>query len=72
MKMNKKIIIIAIVIGILIILAGYFLMSRQSGKETFQEQKTPSLETEDKMAEDTPFDTNDNLDQAIEDLKFIE
>ena len=64
-----KKIIIAIIIFILLGV-GYFLFSqfpRLNLKQTDQKQETAPV-----SSEKIPFDTNDNLDQAIEDLYQIE
>lgn len=72
----KKIIIV--IIAIALVGAGLFLISKKLSKltsreTTEQQEKTlPPQEMPISSSEKIPFDTNDNLDQAIQDLNQIE
>ena len=65
----RKIIIAIIVIVILGV--GYFLISKQSLKSNFQ-QNNQQQESGQSASEKMPFDTDDNLDEAIEELNQIQ
>jgi len=65
----KKIIIFIIVI--IVLGMGIFFIFKNSPKLIPQEA-APEKEAELSPSEKIPFDTNDNLDQAIEDLNQIE
>ncbi|MER3407069.1 MAG: hypothetical protein C4278_01435 [Patescibacteria group bacterium] len=81
--MNKNIIIIiVIIIAIGLIGVGYFLISKKSPtlplseleRETVEQhtEKLPPQETIPLPSEKKPFDTNDNLDQALQELEELE
>lgn len=69
----KKTIVILIVVALLLI-AGYFLIYKKSVEPVVEtdtgEDVAPSEEFQPTTS--LPFDIDDNLDEAISDLDFIE
>lgn len=71
----KKITIV--IIAIALVGAGLLLISQKllkltSREITEQQEKAPLLQETPISSEKIPFDTNDNLDQALQDLGQIE
>jgi len=65
----KKIITIFIIIVIILTVVGYVLIY----KLVFQQQDNQSVqETVLPVPEKIPFNTNDNLDEALQDLNYLE
>ena len=66
--MTSKTIIIGVII-IIVAIAGYFLIQRNS---VIPQQSNQPLETSTSVSSSSPkFNTNDNLDQALKDLDLI-
>ena len=67
--MTSKTIIIGIVVVIIAVIAGYFLIQRNS---VAPQQSNQLSETSTSVSSSSPkFNTNDNLDQALKDLDLI-
>lgn len=73
--MKKLLFIIAIIILFILLAIGYFLIVKRSQKTLPSmeiEERLPAVESITPLSPAPPFNTNDNLDEALQELDQLD